>query len=280
MLQIFLVTISVTLRVSLLASYYCLIVGLQHVTQDYFFGLEPGFFPENLGDVSYEHGERFHQDISQMKKHYNSKWNPRKLFDYCWTLLDYSSWKLNPQPLAPYVGLRIILIVKSNIANAGEDMKIVNYIIKQVDCYLSSIGSPVRNFPVAGNNRAEQRSKTKHKTKYKTIDTRYTNYCPRIGSKNLWVLFSDSFFTCWFNAMFQVFPFIASECTVLFYGKHLFMLYISISLNELYTTFVFQIQNRTNIINAKLNLSVCLLNFYCYATATNEKQMNMRVSWW
>lgn len=25
------------------------------------------FFPQNLGDVSDEHGERFHQDISSMK---------------------------------------------------------------------------------------------------------------------------------------------------------------------------------------------------------------------
>ena len=30
------------------------------------------FFPENLGEVSDEHGERFHQDILAMEKQYQS----------------------------------------------------------------------------------------------------------------------------------------------------------------------------------------------------------------
>ncbi|UYV78509.1 hypothetical protein LAZ67_16001816 [Cordylochernes scorpioides] len=44
------------------------------------------FFPENLGAVSDEHGERFHQDISSIKKRYQGKWSPGLLADYCWTL--------------------------------------------------------------------------------------------------------------------------------------------------------------------------------------------------
>ncbi|GBM63474.1 hypothetical protein AVEN_260906-1 [Araneus ventricosus] len=44
------------------------------------------FFPENLGSVSGEHGERFHQDISNMGASYEGKWNPKMLADYCWTL--------------------------------------------------------------------------------------------------------------------------------------------------------------------------------------------------
>ncbi|GBN53486.1 hypothetical protein AVEN_86030-1 [Araneus ventricosus] len=44
------------------------------------------FFPENLGSVSDEHGERFHQDISNMGARYQGKWNPKMLADYCWTL--------------------------------------------------------------------------------------------------------------------------------------------------------------------------------------------------
>jgi hypothetical protein len=44
------------------------------------------FFPENLGDVSDEHGERFHQDIAAMEKRYQGKWSPSMLADYCWTL--------------------------------------------------------------------------------------------------------------------------------------------------------------------------------------------------
>jgi hypothetical protein len=44
------------------------------------------FFPENLGAVSDEHGERFHQDISNMEKWYQGKWSLSMLADYCWTL--------------------------------------------------------------------------------------------------------------------------------------------------------------------------------------------------
>ncbi|UYV62780.1 hypothetical protein LAZ67_2001912, partial [Cordylochernes scorpioides] len=44
------------------------------------------FFPDNLGAVSDEHGERFHQAISSMEKRYQSKWSPAMLADDCWAL--------------------------------------------------------------------------------------------------------------------------------------------------------------------------------------------------
>lgn len=44
------------------------------------------FFPSNLGAVSDEQGERFHQDISLMEKRYQGKWSPGMLADYCWRL--------------------------------------------------------------------------------------------------------------------------------------------------------------------------------------------------
>jgi hypothetical protein len=44
------------------------------------------FFPENLGAVSDQHGERFHQDIYNMEKRYQGKWSLSMLADYCWTL--------------------------------------------------------------------------------------------------------------------------------------------------------------------------------------------------
>ncbi|KAJ8684676.1 hypothetical protein QAD02_020469 [Eretmocerus hayati] len=43
------------------------------------------FFPENLGAVSDEHGERFHQDIAEMEKRYGTKNNTNMLADYSWT---------------------------------------------------------------------------------------------------------------------------------------------------------------------------------------------------
>jgi len=44
------------------------------------------FFPANLGAVSDEQGERYHQNISTMEKRYQGNWNPSMLADYCWTL--------------------------------------------------------------------------------------------------------------------------------------------------------------------------------------------------
>ena len=44
------------------------------------------FFPENLGSVSDEHGEHFHQTISTIEHRYQGRWNPSMLADYCWLL--------------------------------------------------------------------------------------------------------------------------------------------------------------------------------------------------
>lgn len=45
------------------------------------------FFPDNLGAVSEEQGERFHQDIKEMEKRYQGRWDANMMGDYCWTLL-------------------------------------------------------------------------------------------------------------------------------------------------------------------------------------------------
>ena len=45
------------------------------------------FFPVNLGAVSDEHGERFHQDIRVMERRYQGCWNVSMIGDYCWSLL-------------------------------------------------------------------------------------------------------------------------------------------------------------------------------------------------
>lgn len=44
------------------------------------------YFPENLGDYSEEQGERFHQDIKDMEKRYQGRWNSSMMADYCWNL--------------------------------------------------------------------------------------------------------------------------------------------------------------------------------------------------
>ena len=44
-------------------------------------------FPENLGDVNEEQGERLHQDIRTMEERYQGLWDCHTMADYCWTLI-------------------------------------------------------------------------------------------------------------------------------------------------------------------------------------------------
>lgn len=44
------------------------------------------FFPENLGSVSDEHGERFHRDVSLMETRYSGKNACHMLATYCWSI--------------------------------------------------------------------------------------------------------------------------------------------------------------------------------------------------
>ena len=41
------------------------------------------YFPENLSE---EQGERFHQDIKEMERHSQNKWNINMIADFCWML--------------------------------------------------------------------------------------------------------------------------------------------------------------------------------------------------
>ncbi|GBM23497.1 hypothetical protein AVEN_153076-1 [Araneus ventricosus] len=45
------------------------------------------FFPQNLGAISDEHGERFHQDISMFEKRFSGRWNRSMLAEYCWSVI-------------------------------------------------------------------------------------------------------------------------------------------------------------------------------------------------
>ncbi|CAK9820022.1 hypothetical protein ANTQUA_LOCUS10411 [Anthophora quadrimaculata] len=40
------------------------------------------FFPENLGNVSDEHGERFHQEMKTIERRYQGFWDKRMMGDY------------------------------------------------------------------------------------------------------------------------------------------------------------------------------------------------------
>ncbi|QQP52525.1 Uncharacterized protein FKW44_004703, partial [Caligus rogercresseyi] len=43
-------------------------------------------FPENLGAMSDEQGERFHQDMRQIEERYQGRWDAVMMADYCWSL--------------------------------------------------------------------------------------------------------------------------------------------------------------------------------------------------
>lgn len=44
------------------------------------------YFPDILGAVSEDQGERFHQDLKEIERRYQGKWNKRMMADYCWLL--------------------------------------------------------------------------------------------------------------------------------------------------------------------------------------------------
>ncbi|GBM40782.1 hypothetical protein AVEN_80792-1 [Araneus ventricosus] len=41
------------------------------------------YFPENVGAVSEEQGERFHQDIKELERRYQGNWNVSMIVNYC-----------------------------------------------------------------------------------------------------------------------------------------------------------------------------------------------------
>ncbi|GBN62305.1 hypothetical protein AVEN_219416-1 [Araneus ventricosus] len=45
------------------------------------------FFPQNLGAISDEHGERFHQGISMFEKRFSGRWNRSMLAEYIWSVI-------------------------------------------------------------------------------------------------------------------------------------------------------------------------------------------------
>ena len=59
----------------------------------HFLHLHLEFFPENLGAVSDEHGERFYQYIVVVETRYKGKSNANIMGDYCWFLQKQSETK-------------------------------------------------------------------------------------------------------------------------------------------------------------------------------------------
>ena len=79
------------------------------------------FFPESLSTVSDEHGERFHQDIVEMERHYQRKWCPNTI---CWqTTVEHWREMLLKQSRAKnllHKQFRSVNIISANTIGTGN----------------------------------------------------------------------------------------------------------------------------------------------------------------
>lgn len=73
-----------TLVSKMLSNYHRM--GCRMSLKIHFLDAHLDIFPENLGDVSDEQGERFHQDIARMERTYQGRWDEGMMSDYCWSL--------------------------------------------------------------------------------------------------------------------------------------------------------------------------------------------------
>ncbi|GFV05484.1 uncharacterized protein TNCV_226951 [Trichonephila clavipes] len=67
------------------------ILGCNMSVKVHFLHSHLDYFPENLGAVSKEQGERFHQDIKETERRYQGRLNVNMMADYCWMLKRESS---------------------------------------------------------------------------------------------------------------------------------------------------------------------------------------------
>lgn len=61
-------------------------MGVRMSLKVHFLNSHLDFFPENCGDCSDEHGERFHQDIKEIEKRFKGKNIQHMLGEYCWSI--------------------------------------------------------------------------------------------------------------------------------------------------------------------------------------------------
>ena len=62
------------------------VLGSRMSLKVYFLYAHLDYFPQNLGDMTEEHGERFHQDIRCLETRYEVRWDVSMMANYCWCL--------------------------------------------------------------------------------------------------------------------------------------------------------------------------------------------------
>jgi hypothetical protein len=63
------------------------VLGYRMLVKLHYFHSNLEFFRPNLGDVSEEYGERFHQDIEAIEKRYQGRWDAAMMGDYIYDLV-------------------------------------------------------------------------------------------------------------------------------------------------------------------------------------------------
>ena len=61
-------------------------MGVKMSLKIHFLKCHLDFFPEDLGKISDEHGERFHQTIQTIEKRYQGRADERMMADFVWLL--------------------------------------------------------------------------------------------------------------------------------------------------------------------------------------------------
>ncbi|CAK9833810.1 hypothetical protein ANTRET_LOCUS10438 [Anthophora retusa] len=69
--------------------------GLNMSLKIHFLQSHLNLFPENLGDISDEHGERFHQEMKTIDWPYQEFLDERMMGDYMWSLIRETDSKNN-----------------------------------------------------------------------------------------------------------------------------------------------------------------------------------------
>jgi hypothetical protein len=59
------------------------VLGCLMSLKNHFLNSHLDYFPENLGAVIGQQGERFHQEIKEMETRYQGQWNVNTMRDYC-----------------------------------------------------------------------------------------------------------------------------------------------------------------------------------------------------
>jgi hypothetical protein len=62
------------------------LLGCNITLQLHFLVSHLDYFPPNLGVISEEQGERFHQDLKDIERRYQGRWGVNMIADYCWSI--------------------------------------------------------------------------------------------------------------------------------------------------------------------------------------------------